>query len=906
MVRIKKIPLVARTARVMLALCVALALVCTPGATVFAAPDYTYDTIHTFSISDGPITITNGTTAETLGVWYGPAPQAFHDLILPDEIIDITGASTNNSITVNTTRLAHINLDNVSINRSLPRTDGTIDNACAFSLMPGANVVLSLSGENTLTSGSSYAGIRVPPTASLEILGDLNYMSSNDIVLVIDNSGSISSGTLNTVKQEAVRFCEKILNEIPNSRIAAVSFADTGIVVKGFNSYTDELTAAINGIKECGETNPYSGLHEANKLLQSSDSGSVILLSDGKPNLPHGKALSPEALAVDEAKDIMTRRDIYSIGVYPPYEEAKQFLRDCQNKGYYDIDIDTSLDLSLDLQDAFGDIRKIISKATAPPGKLTALSAAPTGLIPNDPSTYRGGAGIGGNDGEGAGGITIRDARVIAYSGGYGAGLGGGRNGNGGKFLLDGGAVEAYSAFHSDRNGYGAGVGGGINGSGGSIAISGGKLLACGASNAGDGYGAGLGSGAYGANGGDIAIVRADVEASGARGSGDGYGAGIGGGYRSPAGTVVITDHHRVIAQSVSGGAGTGRGADIGAGHENNNHGNQLILTNSPGGDYLIGNVVLPSAIDRYVISFLDRLIIPRGASLRIPSNVTLVNDGIIENYGSLINDFRLVNNGRLDNFADLRNIGQFIQNPGSFFNGSFPIAPPDTSSYLERDPYWYTPGGSGRSLRAANDKVWVDYGLSGTVATLYLTPGKAEDIVRNSEDGTADFDLSGIGGLTEWSFPKASLAYFSEKGLNIEFQTPLGVVRLSRAAAADIAEQGGGEQLHLRFRRVEIYTLNLAQRSALRADDAVYELSASVDGQRLRDAGGPVTAVVPYTGELPAGAWLLSENGRRTAAAFSYENNALRFTSDVFSLFAVGRGGAPATDTNVPWYYVR
>jgi hypothetical protein len=889
-----------------LALCAALSLTCAPGgAPVFAAPPgYIYGTVNpSFSVSDGPITITNGSAAETLGVWYGPEPQVYHDLILPDEVINITGVSTSNSIaadaptiTVNTTRRVRVNLDNVTINRSITiKPDDTIDNACAFSLIPGANVTLGMSGESRLTSGPSYAGIRVPVAASLEILGDLSGIQG-DVVLVIEKSSSMAGERLDKAKEAAILLCTDILRIRPNARIAVVTFGSTAEVVKEFSSNTNELTAAINEITTSGKTNTYSGLFEAQNLLDSPGTvGSVILLSDGEPDLP----LDPDPLpnpnhpaetAVDKANDIMTRHHMYSIGVsLPDGSPGQLFLKQCHNKGYYDV-----TDLS-DLQDAFEVY-----------GKLTAVSATPTGVIPGDPSTYRGGAGIGGNDGESAGSITIRGAQVIAYSGGYGAGIGGGRGGNGGKFLLDGGVVEAYSAFNSGSDSYGAGVGGGYGGAGASVAIPSGNLFACSASNAGDGYGAGIGSGAYGANSGEVAIIRAAVETYSAYESGDGYGAGIGGGYRSPAGTVVITDHYRIIAQSVSDGAGTGRGADIGAGHENNNHGNQLILTNSPGGDYLIGNVVLPSAIERYVISFLDRLIIPSGASLRIPSNVTLVNDGIIENYGSLINDFKLVNNGRLDNFADLRNIGQFIQNPGSFFNGSFPIAPPDTSSYLERYPYWYTPGGSGRSLRAANDKVWVDYGLSGTRATLYLTPGKAEDIVRNSEDGTADFDLSGIGGLTEWAFPKAALAYFSEKGLGVEFRTPLGDVSLDRAAAADIAEQGGGEQLYLRFHRVETYTLNLAQRSALRADDAVYELEAAVDGQKLRGAGGAVSVRVSYTGDLPAGAWLLDENGRRTATAFSYERGSLRFTSGVFSLFAVGRGGAPATDANVPWYYVR
>jgi uncharacterized protein YegL len=879
----------------LLALC--LLLLCAAGAPVFAARgDLDYDTSHTFNIYNGHITVVNGSTAETLGVWYGPAPQSFQDLILPDETIEIIGTSTAHSISVETTRRVRIALKEVSINRSLAG-----DNACAFSLIPSANVILGLKGENTLKSGPSYAGIRVPRGASLEIVGDgvLNRDGvKGDIVLVLDESPSMMppySNRLPKMKDAAIKFSENILSKIPSARIAVVEFAGTANTVIGFSSNINDLTVAINtidGISPSGGTNPYAGLYEARNLLASLSGGSVILLSDGEPTVPADGGSAAVAIAIE----MMEQYAMYSIGIQLADESAgAQFLRKIQDKGCYDIQ-----DLS-DFQEVFDEIGESITTAY---DTLTAISEIPAA------NALIGGAGIGGNDGESAGNITIRGASVTAYSGGQGAGIGGGRGGDGGRFLLDGGDVRAYSApAHSGYENfaaYGAGVGGGRNGFGGSIAIANGKLLAYSASS-GDGYGAGLGSGAYGAGGGEIAIAHtALAEAYSAFGTGKGYGAGLGGGRQSPGGTIVaIANQNNIVVKSSKGG--TDYGAGLGAGYENSSQGNVLILTNSQSGDYLVGHVVLPAAIERYVISALDRLIIPAGASLRIPAGVTLVNDGIIENYGSLINDAKLVNNGRIDNFADMRGGGQFIQNPGSFYSDGAPVRISDAVPYFEREQYWYTPGGgSWRGLRAADDKVWVDYSISGTSATLYLTPQKAEEIARNAEDGTADFDLSGSGGLTEWSFPKAALAYFAEKGLSIEFKTPAGALRISRAAAADIAAQGGGEQLYLRFRKIDAQTLNDAQRRALQADDAVYELTAAVSGQQLRAFDGSVTALVPYQGALPAGAWRLTESGRREPVAFVFENSTLRFSAGAFSLFAVGRGGSPATDVNIPWYYVK
>ncbi|MDR2771790.1 MAG: VWA domain-containing protein [Clostridiales Family XIII bacterium] len=857
---------------------------------------------YTFDISQGPIIIDDGSTVETLSVWTAnpglqdpdllilqnrtlvlgaPNFTLQQDLILPDDTIVITGASTQDFIAVKSARRAHIVIDKLSINRSLN------EDKCAFFLCDRANVTLSLSGENSLISGPSYAGIRVPLTASLEILGDGSFINrpnkaEKDIVLIVDVSGSMYGDRISKTKEAAIQFCTTVLNGRNDTRISFVTSSDTATVKIESSSDIDALTNAINSISAVGGNEDPFGLPTAKKLLsKTANQGIVILLSDGVPHHPQ--------VVSDTAKELMQQYDMYTIGVSPP-AAGKDLLRECQNRGYYDI-----TDLS-NLQTVFNDIGNAITGGS---DTLTAISASPAAGV------QIGGAGIGGNDGESAGSITIRGAGVTAYSGGCGAGIGGGRGGAGGRFLLDGGVVNACSALLDDA--YGAGIGGGQGGAGGSVAIKDGYLFACSAAN-GKGYGAGIGSGAGGANGGNIAIVHAqELEAYSAKADGDGYGAGIGGGFQSPCGTVVITEYTNITAASAASAAGgTGRGADIGAGEGSGNHGNQLILTNSAGGDYLIGQVVLPASIERYTVSALDRLILPAGSSLTVPAGVTLVNDGIIENYGSLNNNATLVNNGRIDNFAVLRNNGQFIRNPGSFFNGDPSVPAANDVSYFDRAASWYTPGGSSsRSFPAANGKVWVDYSLSGTAATLHLTPQKAEEIVRNSEDGTADFDFTGTN-VTEWSFPKAAFGYFADKNLAVEFKTPTGAVRLDRTAVTDLADQGGGEQFHLLLRRADAYALSLAQRSALRADEAVYELTAAVDGQKLRSFNGFITVVVPYSGILPGGAWRLDENRARVAAPVVCENGVLRFTTNRFAFFAVGRGGSPATDTNTPWYYIR
>jgi len=62
-------------------------------------------------------------------------------------------------------------------------------------------------------------------------------------------------------------------------------------------------------------------------------------------------------------------------------------------------------------------------------------------------------AGIGGDNNEGGGTITIHGGNVTASSGGYAAGIGGGVNGSGGSFTIRGGSVTASSGY------LGAGIG---------------------------------------------------------------------------------------------------------------------------------------------------------------------------------------------------------------------------------------------------------------------------------------------------------------------------------------------------------------------------------------------------------------------------------------------------------------
>ena len=170
------------------------------------------------------------------------------------------------------------------------------------------------------------------------------------------------------------------------------------------------------------------------------------------------------------------------------------------------------------------------------------------------------GAGIGGGSEGSNGEVTISGGEVTAKGGVSAAGIGGGYKGNGGKTTISGGTVNSTGGND------GAGIGGGYSGNGVEILISGGTVTSTGGTGA-----AGIGGGYSGA-GGTITIESGTVTATGKAKSSD-YGAGIGGGGNDGAsGTITIgkKDVTAPIVTATAGGADThGIGKGSGTGTEN-------------------------------------------------------------------------------------------------------------------------------------------------------------------------------------------------------------------------------------------------------------------------------------------------------------------------------------------------
>ncbi len=242
------------------------------------------------------------------------------------------------------------------------------------------------------------------------------------------------------------------------------------------------------------------------------------------------------------------------------------------------------------------------------------------------------GAGIGGGYNDEGSYITISGGTVTATGGERGAGIGGGYGGDGTDISISGGMVTATGG--SD----GAGIGGGEEGDGSTITISGGTVIATGGER-----GAGIGGGNDG-DGSDITISGGTVTATG-----DQYAASIGGGFCGNGSNIKISNSIVAVtgneyATGIGGGE-NGNGACDLSGTQN-----AIIIDNGAKTVTPYGDVNLTEDLE-VPENFI--MTIPEGTTLTVSADVTLTNNGIINNNGAI------VNNGTINNSNIIINDGE-------------------------------------------------------------------------------------------------------------------------------------------------------------------------------------------------------------------------------------------------------
>jgi hypothetical protein len=117
-------------------------------------------------------------------------------------------------------------------------------------------------------------------------LRGLDLITTSDVVLVIDTSGSMADNNkMAYTKDAANAFVDNLLNGDGRTRVALVTFATDVTLRSDFTSDKNALHAAINGLSATGGTHIQNGIRRAHTLLDASTANNkyIVLLGDGEP-----------------------------------------------------------------------------------------------------------------------------------------------------------------------------------------------------------------------------------------------------------------------------------------------------------------------------------------------------------------------------------------------------------------------------------------------------------------------------------------------------------------------------------------------------------------------------------------------------------------------------------------------
>ena len=116
-------------------------------------------------------------------------------------------------------------------------------------------------------------------------LNGLDRITTSDVVLVIDKSGSMQGTKLANTKIAANAFVDDLLKDDNNTRIAIVTFNDTAYTNITFTNDKTKLKSEISNISALGGTNIQAGIKRGNELLLPSQANNkyIVLLGDGEP-----------------------------------------------------------------------------------------------------------------------------------------------------------------------------------------------------------------------------------------------------------------------------------------------------------------------------------------------------------------------------------------------------------------------------------------------------------------------------------------------------------------------------------------------------------------------------------------------------------------------------------------------
>lgn len=229
-------------------------------------------------------------------------------------------------------------------------------------------------GETTITATLTSGENTITKTTNLRVAS-----KGRDTALVLDISGSMSGTPMIEMKEAAVDFCKKLLQDEYNNRVGIV-FYDDEITTIPLTSDLNSLISYIEQVDDGGMTNMEAGIATAKDMLDQQGKAdsikNIVIMADGLPNdgktsnsgsmtttTPvSGRQIAYASAVIDTAKEAMNLYNMYSLGFFHGLSEdeltfAVEFMKELTNQadGYHQVEEAEKL------QFAFGDISEEIS-----------------------------------------------------------------------------------------------------------------------------------------------------------------------------------------------------------------------------------------------------------------------------------------------------------------------------------------------------------------------------------------------------------------------------------------------------------------------------------------------------------------------------------------------------------------
>ncbi|MCL1852151.1 MAG: hypothetical protein FWF88_03855 [Peptococcaceae bacterium] len=435
-----------------------------------AAPAMLMATDYPYDIGVGTVEFEPGSVSGLKVTFDGSLDQ--DNLDPTDSFFIISGNSNTDGISVAGDLAGdlpyNITLDDVDI-------DLTGEGASAFSISGGATVVLTLSGDSTLTGDDDFAGLQVQNTSVLTIdgTGSLVATGGDDGAGIGGDSVSADAGTITI-----------------NSGTVTANGGSSGAGIGGGDGgHSGALT--ING----GTIEAYGNIYAAGIGGGAGGNGEIITINDGSITATGGEDGAGIGSGSGGNGGII---NIFG-GVIASYgDDNGAGIGGGYGGGSGNITISGGT-----IDAVGGDSGAGIGGGNGGDGEIISVNG---GVI----TAYGGdsGAGIGGGTGGDAAEITITSGVIEAFGGEYAAGIGSGNGRDGGIIIVAGGTIGAEGGLCA------AGIGGGAEGGFTDIVISDDMTFlerAYGGDSDGD-YGGGAGIGTGGTLGATpVAVVAGSI-----------------------------------------------------------------------------------------------------------------------------------------------------------------------------------------------------------------------------------------------------------------------------------------------------------------------------------------------------------------------------------------------------------